>query len=94
MISAMKLAFIRYMSIVISTIIFCHHIGKFLVICIIFNCLHLRFALCALPNGQPEPRNVVEYQAIIEPYLLARPKMDLNNQKFENLFYEYPAFGA
>ena len=94
MISAMKLAFIRYMSIVISTIIFCHQNGKFLVICIIVTCLHLRFALCALPNGPPEPRNVVEYRAIIEPYLLARPKLDLNNQKFENLFYEYPAFDA
>ena len=51
-----------------------------------------RFAICALANGQREPRNVVAYQAIIEPYLPARPKMGLNNQKFENLFYEYPAF--
>ena len=75
MISAIKLAFIIYMSIVFSTIIFCHQIGKFLVICIILTCLHLRFALCALPNGQREPRNVVEYQAIIETYLLAWPKM-------------------
>ena len=48
-----------------------------------------RFVLCALPSGQREPRNVV---AFIEPYLLARPKMGLNNQKFENVFYEYPAF--
>ena len=37
---------------------------------------------------------MVAYQAIIEPYLLAQPKMGLNNQKFENLFYEYPAFDA
>ena len=53
-----------------------------------------RFALCALPNVQHEPRNVVAYQAITEPYLLAWPKMGLNNQKFENLFYEYPAVDA
>ena len=53
MISAMKLAFIRY--IVISTIIFCHQNGKFLVICIIVTCLHLRFALLEMTNGQPEP---------------------------------------
>ena len=45
-----------------------------------------------MANGQREPRNVVAYHAIIEPYSLARPKMGLNNQKFENLFYEYPAF--
>ena len=55
MISAMKLAFIRYMSIVISTIIFCHQNGTFLVICIIVTCLHLRFALLEMTNGQPEP---------------------------------------
>ena len=79
------------MSIVFSTIIFCHQIGKFLVICIMFTSLHLDLT-CALANGQQEPRNVVAYQAIIEPYLPARPKMGLNNQKFENLFYEYPAF--
>ena len=35
---------------------------------------------------------MVAYQAMIEPYLLAQPKMGLNNQRFENLFYEYPAF--
>ena len=57
-----------------------------------FYLFAFRFALCLLPNGQCEPRNVVAYQAIIEPYLLAWPKMDLNNQKFENLFFEYPAF--
>ena len=51
-----------------------------------------RFAICALANGQREPINVVAYQAIIEPNLPARPKMGLNNHKFENLFYEYPAF--
>ena len=73
------------MSIVFSTIIFCHQIGKFLVICIMFTCLHLD-----LPYAHW--RNVVAYQAIIEPYLPARPKMGLNNHKFENLFYEYPAF--
>ena len=50
------------------------------------------FAICALANGQLERRNVVAYQAIIEPYLPLRPKMGLNNQKFEKLFYEYPAF--
>ena len=50
-----------------------------------FYLFAFRFALCALPNGQHEPRNVVAYQAIIEPYLLARPKMGLNNQIFENL---------
>ena len=81
-----------YMSIVFSTTIFCHQVGKYLVICSIFNLFAFRFVLCALPNGQREPRNVVAYQAIIEPYLLTRPKMGLNNQKFENLFYEYPAF--
>ena len=54
-----------------------------------FYLFSFRFALCALPNGQHEPRNVVAYQAIIEPYLLARPKMGLNNQIFENIFYEY-----
>ena len=57
-----------------------------------FYVIPFRFALCALPNGQRKPRNVVAYQAIIEPYLLAWPKMGLNTQKFENLFYEYPAF--
>ena len=35
---------------------------------------------------------MVAYQATIEPYLLAQPKMGLNNQKFENLFYENPTF--
>ena len=45
-----------------------------------------------MANGQHKPRNVGAYQAIIEPYLLAWPKMGLNNQKLENLFYEYPAF--
>ena len=80
------------MSIVFSTIIFCHQIGKFLVICIIFYLFAFRFTLWALLNGQRESRNVVAYQAIIEPYLLARPKMGLNNQKVENLFYEYPGF--
>ena len=30
-----------YMSIVFSTTIFCHQVGKFLVICSIFICLHL-----------------------------------------------------
>ena len=55
-----------------------------------FYVFPFRFALCALPNGQRKPRNVVAYQAIIEPYLLAWPEMGLN--KFENLFYEYPAF--
>ena len=73
------------MSIVFSTIIFCHHLFHFYLFA-------FRFALCALANGQHKPRNVGAYQAIIEPYLLARPKMGLNNQKFENLFYEYPAF--
>ena len=48
----------------------------------------------ASPNGEREPRNVVAYQAMIEPYLLAQPKMGLNNQRFENLFYEYPAFDS
>ena len=57
-----------------------------------FYLFAFRFALCTLPNGQRKPRNVVAYQAIIEPHLLARPKMGLNNQKFKNLFYEYPAF--
>ena len=42
-----------------------------------------RFVLCALPNGQREPRNVVAYQAIIERYLLAWPKMGLNNQNLK-----------
>ena len=79
----------RLMSVVFSTIIFCHQIGKFLVICIIFTCLHLDLPYA---HGQCESRNVVAYQAIIEPYLLAWPKIDLNNQKSENLFYEYPAF--
>ena len=44
-----------------------------------FDLFAFRFVLCALPNGQREPRNVVAYQAIIEPYLLAQPKMGLNN---------------
>ena len=57
-----------------------------------FYLLAFRLALCALPNGQHKPRDVVAYQAIIEPCLLPWPKMDLNYQKFENLFYEYPAF--
>ena len=57
-----------------------------------FYLLAFKFASCALANGQCKPRNVVAYQAVIEPYSLARPKMGLNNQKFENLFYEYPAF--
>ena len=57
-----------------------------------FYLFAFRFALCALANGQREPRTVVAYQAIIEPYLLARPKMGLDNQKFENIFYEYSAF--
>ena len=57
-----------------------------------FYLFAFRFALCALPNGQHGPRNVVAYRAIIEPYLPARPKMGLNYQKFENLSYEYPAF--
>ena len=30
-----------------------------------FYLLAFRFALCALPNGQREPRDVVAYQAII-----------------------------
>ena len=34
-----------------------------------FYLFAFRFILCALPNGQREPRNVVAYQAIIEPYL-------------------------
>ena len=42
----------------------------------------------------PSLKNVVEYRAIIQPYLLARSKLDLNNQKFENLLYEYPTFDA
>ena len=37
-----------------------------------FYLLAFRFVLCALPNGQREPRNVVAY-------LLAWPKMGLNN---------------
>ena len=56
------------MSIVFSTMIFCRHIGKFLNYH--FYLLAFRFALCALPNGQREPRDVVVYQAIIEPFLL------------------------
>ena len=36
-----------------------------------FDLLAFRLALCALPNGQREPRDVVAYQAIIEPCLLA-----------------------
>ena len=43
-----------------------------------FYVFPFRFALCPLPNGQRKPRNVVAYQAIIEPYLLAWPKMGLN----------------
>ena len=70
------------MAIVFSTIIFCHQIGKFLVICIIFICLHLDlpYVHCRMVSKSLE---------IIEPYLLARPKMGLNNQIFENIFYEY-----
>ena len=90
--TVLKLAPILFMLIIFSTIIFCRQIGKFLVIFYHFYLFAFRFALCALANGQHEPRNVVAYQAIIEPYLLARPKMGLNNKKFENLFYEYPAF--
>ena len=59
-----------------------------------FHQFAFRFALCALLNDQREPRNVVAYQAIIEFYLLAPPKMGLNNQKFENFFYEYQALNA
>ena len=81
------------MLMIFSTIIFCRQIGKFLVIILYnFYLLAFKFASCALANGQCKPRNVVAYQAVIEPYSLARPKMGLNNQKFENLFYEYPAF--
>ena len=47
-----------------------------------FYLLAFKFASCAFENGQGEPRNVVAYQAIIEPYSLAQPKMGLNNQKF------------
>ena len=57
-----------------------------------FYLLAFKFASCALANGLREPRNVVAYHAIIEPYSLAWPKMGLNNQKFENLLSEYPAF--
>ena len=58
MISAMKLAFIRYMSIVISTIIFCHQNGKFIVICIIVTCLHLDlpYAHCQMVSPSLEMR--------------------------------------
>ena len=48
-----------------------------------FYLFAFRFVLCAMPNGQREPRNVVAYQAIIEPYLLAWPKMGLNNQNLK-----------
>ena len=48
-----------------------------------FYRLAFRFVLCALPNGQREPKNVEAYQAIIEPYLLAWPKMGLNNQNLK-----------
>ena len=58
---------------VFSNIIFCCQICKFLVIFILFTCLLFRFALGTLANGQCKPRNVVAYQAIIEPYLLAWP---------------------
>ena len=54
MISAMKLAFI--MSIVFSTTIFCHQVGKFCVICIIFICLHLdlSYAHCRMVSASLE----------------------------------------
>ena len=89
MISTMKLAFISYMSIVFSTIIFCRQIGKFLVLSICISicpmCIaewSVRALKCACLSGHP--------RAVIT----CRPKMGLNNQKFENLIYEYPAFDA